>query len=67
MLWLQADSMIYQSEKQLKELGEKVPAETKAKVEAKIATLREALNNDDVESLKSGIEALNQVSVAYCP
>ena len=55
--------MIYQSEKQLKELGEKVPAETKAKVEAKIASLREALNNDDVESLKSGIEALNQVCI----
>jgi heat shock 70kDa protein 1/2/6/8 len=37
----QADSMVYQAEKQVKELGEKVPADLKTKVEEKITALRE--------------------------
>jgi chaperone protein DnaK len=60
----QADSLAYQTEKQLKEFGDKVPAETKSKVEAKIASLREAVNNDDLEAMKSGIDALNTEAMA---
>ena len=41
-----------------------MPAETKAKVEAKVASLREAVNNDDLEAMKSGIEALNTEAMA---
>ncbi|MCD9561365.1 heat shock [Datura stramonium] len=40
----QADSVVYQTEKQLKELGEKVPAPVKEKVEAKLGELKEAIS-----------------------
>jgi len=42
----QADSMAFQAEKVLKEHGDKVPAETKADVEAKVAAMRDVLEND---------------------
>ncbi len=48
-----ADSLAYQSEKQLTELGDKLPAEQKASIEAKIATVREALKGSDVEAIKT--------------
>lgn len=60
----QADSLCFQTEKQVKEFGDKVSAETKSKIDEKIASLREAINNDDVEAMKSGIEALNQEAMA---
>ena len=53
-----ADSAVYQSEKQLKEFGDKVPADLKGKVEAAQATLKEAIAKDDVEGMKKGMEAL---------
>ncbi|GKD73553.1 stromal 70 kDa heat shock-related protein, chloroplastic, partial [Tanacetum coccineum] len=40
----QADSVVYQTEKQLKELGDKVPTEVKEKVEAKLGELKEAIS-----------------------
>lgn len=58
---LQADSLIYQTEKQLKEFAEKVPEDAKSKVEARIADLRQAVEKDDVEGMKKGIEGLQQV------
>ena len=57
---LQADSATYQAEKQLKEFGDKVPAEVKSKVEEKIKALREASEQDNLEAMKSGMEALQQ-------
>lgn len=57
---LQADSATYQAEKQLKEFGDKVPAEVKSKVEEKIKALREASEQDNLEGMKSGMEALQQ-------
>ena len=57
---LQADSAAYQAEKQLKEFGDKVPADVKSKVEAKITSVRDAISKDDTELMKSEMEALQQ-------
>lgn len=56
----QSDSMIYQAEKQLKELSDKVPADLKSRVEAKVADLREAASSEDVSKMKQAQEALQQ-------
>ena len=53
-----ADSMIYQAEKQVKEFGDKVPAELKAKVDAAVSTLKDAVAKDDTAAMKTGMEAL---------
>ena len=55
---------MYQTEKQLKELGDKVPAEIKTKVEAKVNELKEIAAKDDVEGTKKAIDELQkEVSV----
>lgn len=58
----QADSIIYQSEKQLKELGEKIDPAIKAKVEAKLQELKDivAKGSSSTQAIKDGIAALNQ-------
>jgi chaperone protein DnaK len=56
----QADSVVYQTEKQLKELGEKVPAEVKDKVEAKLKELKDAIASGSTQSMKDTMAALNQ-------
>ncbi|KAM0031541.1 putative Heat shock protein 70 family [Helianthus debilis subsp. tardiflorus] len=56
----QADSVVYQTEKQLKELGDKVPAPVKEKVEAKLGELREAINGGSTQTIKDAMAALNQ-------
>jgi len=56
----QADSVVYQTEKQLKELGEKVPVEVKDKVEAKLKDLKDAITADNTQSIKDSMAALNQ-------
>ncbi|CAA7406533.1 unnamed protein product [Spirodela intermedia] len=57
----QADSVVYQTEKQLKELGEKVPAEVKEKVEGKLGELKEALaGGATTQAIKDAMAALNQ-------
>ena len=48
-----ADSLAYQCEKRLKDLGEKIPADQKADIETKINTVREALKGSDVEAIKT--------------
>lgn len=52
--------MIYQAEKQLKELSDKVPADLKSRVEAKVTDLKEAANREDVNKMKQAQEALQQ-------
>ena len=54
--------MAYSIEKTLKDLGDKVPADTKKDVEEKLAALRDALKTDDVERIKSATEALRASS-----
>ena len=55
-----ADSLAYQAEKTLRDLGEQVPADIKSDVEAKVTALREALGSDDVEVIKTRAEELSQ-------
>jgi molecular chaperone DnaK len=57
-----ADSMIHATEKSLKELGDKVDAETKGNVEKEIEKVKAAATGDDIDALKSAIEALTTAS-----
>ncbi len=57
----QADSLLYQTEKTLKDLGDKVPAEAKAKIETAQGRLREAAKGTDINEIKSSMEELNQI------
>ncbi|HEY7888805.1 MAG TPA: molecular chaperone DnaK [Steroidobacteraceae bacterium] len=57
-----ADGMIHAVERSLKDLGEKVDAAERAKVEAAISDLRTALKSDDRERLEKKTEALAQAS-----
>mmetsp|Transcript_5326 Transcript_5326/g.9208 ORF Transcript_5326/g.9208 Transcript_5326/m.9208 type:complete len:683 (-) Transcript_5326:493-2541(-) len=56
----QAESLIYQTEKQLKEFEAKVPADVKASIEGMVTTLKESVASESVEGMKSGMEALQQ-------
>ncbi|NJO21116.1 MAG: Hsp70 family protein, partial [Spirulinaceae cyanobacterium RM2_2_10] len=57
----QADSLVYQADKQLKELEDKVSAEDKTKAEALIADLRTAVQNEDDEKIQAVMPELQQV------
>ena len=54
-----ADSLIFQSEKQLKEFGEKIPDEKKAPIEEALNTLREAHKSEDLAAIEQATETLN--------
>ncbi|KAG6425214.1 hypothetical protein SASPL_115641 [Salvia splendens] len=56
----QADSVVYQTEKQLKELGDKVPPPVKEKVEAKLGELKDAISGGSTQAMKDAMTALNQ-------
>ncbi len=56
----QADSLAYQAEKQLQELGDKVPSEDKTKVEGLVKELREAINKEDDEQIQKLMPELQQ-------
>lgn len=55
----QADSMIFQTEKQLKEYSDKIPADKKSAIESALGKLREAHKNQDVAAIDSSLAALN--------
>ena len=57
----QADSLVYQADKQLTELGDKVPEADKTKAEGLIKDLKDALAQDDDDKIKSLTEELQQV------
>lgn len=57
----QADSLIFQTEKQLKDYGDKLPADKKQPIEEALAELKKAHEAKDVEACKAGIEKLNTV------
>jgi len=57
-----ADGLIHASEKSLKDLGDKVDAETKANVEKEIANVKKAVEGDDTDAINAAIEELTKVS-----
>lgn len=56
----QADSLAYQAEKQVEELGDKVPAEDKEKITAQVKELKDAIAAEDYDKIKSTMETLQQ-------
>jgi molecular chaperone DnaK len=56
-----ADSMIFQTEKQLKEFGDKLPADKKEPIENALKNLKEAHKNQDIEAIDKAMAELNSV------
>ena len=58
-----ADSMVYQLEKQLKELGDKAPADVKSALEAKIAKLKDEIKADNTEGMKTQMKEIEELAM----
>jgi molecular chaperone DnaK len=58
-----AEAMIHSTEKSLKELGDKVAAADKSKIEAAVGELKEVLKSDDVDNIKAKTNALAQAAM----
>ena len=58
----EADSLVYQSEKSLKDYGDKISADDKSKIEAAIKELKDAIASNNVEEMKKKTESLKQAS-----
>jgi molecular chaperone DnaK len=56
----QADGLIYNTEKNIKEYGDKVPDADRSAIESDITALREVMDGDDAEAVKARIETLSQ-------
>jgi len=57
----QTDNTAYAAEKMIRDLGDKVPADIKERVQAKIDKVKETLKGDDTEAMKAAAEELNKV------
>ncbi len=57
-----ADQLVYETEKNLAEMGDKVSAEDRAKVEAAISRTKQALEGSDVDEIKASADALMQAA-----
>ena len=55
----EADSLIFQTEKQLKEFGDKIPADKKAPIESALETLKVAHQAQDITQVNAALEAMN--------
>ncbi|MBP0989591.1 MAG: molecular chaperone DnaK [Oscillospiraceae bacterium] len=55
-----ADQMVYQSEKTINDLGDKLSAEDKSELETKISSLKEALKGTDIDAIKNSQESLQK-------
>jgi molecular chaperone DnaK len=60
----QGDTLAYQAEKALNELGDKVPSSDRQSIEKKVADLREAVKGDDLQRIKQLTEEVQQASYA---
>ena len=58
----QGDNLVYQTEKSLKEFGDKIDAAEKQKIEEGIATLKKTLEGSDLDEIKKATETLTQAS-----
>ncbi len=56
-----ADALIFQTEKQLKEFGDKIPADKKAEIESAVKNLKEAHKSSDLDSIEKATAELNKV------
>ena len=57
----QADAMIFQTEKQMKEMGDKIPADKKSSIEGALAKLKDAHKSQDIAAIDTAIAELNTV------
>jgi molecular chaperone DnaK len=57
-----ADSLVYNTEKTLKDLGDKIDSSDKAKIEAELEATKKALESNNLDSIKAATEKLTQVS-----
>lgn len=55
------DSLVYQTEKQLKDLGDKLDPDQKARVQAAVDRIKDAVKREDVNEIKSATDALNSI------
>jgi molecular chaperone DnaK len=60
----QADSLIFQTEKQLKEFGDKLPADKKAPIEAALTRLKDAHKSQDVAAIDKAVADMNNAWTA---
>jgi molecular chaperone DnaK len=58
----QADSLAYQTERMLRDLGDRVPSDEKLRIEQAISELRDAINKNDISLIRQRMEALQQES-----
>ena len=58
----QADSLVYQTEKTVKDMGDKISETDKAKINAEVENLKSALNGTDTAAIKAATEKLTEVS-----
>jgi len=57
----QADQLVYQTEKNISEMGDKLSADDKSRLETAVGRVKEALKGDNIEEIKSSTEDLSQV------
>ena len=55
-----ADQLVYETEKNLKEMGDKLSPDVKSRVEAAVGRLKEAMKGTDINEIKSATDALTQ-------
>ena len=60
----EADSLIFQTEKQMKEYGDKIPADKKAPIESALASLKEAHKSQDLAAIESAMAKMNEAWTA---
>jgi len=60
----QADSLVFQTEKQLKEFGDKLPADKKAPIETALNKLKEALKSQDIAAIDASVAEMNNAWTA---
>ena len=58
-----ADSMVYQLEKQIKELGDKAPADVKEQLQVKIDALKKEIEADNTEGMKAKMQELEELAM----
>jgi len=56
-----ADGLVYSTEKLLKDMGDKVPADMKTKIEDQVKVLKKAIESDDAEQMKKETETLQNL------